>query len=222
VNETEVSTGETTLTMSPAPGRRNRRSLFLPVLGSLITVAGGLALLDALDVVGIDWTVVLAAGAVAVGLTVAVGALTGHAVGSVALLGVLLLAAAAVGLAVRIPLSDGIGQRVDHPVTAAALAPSYRLGVGDLTVDLSDVSLAAGTTDVSTRLGVGTLKVIVPAGVTVRLHDHASVGTVRAFGRERDGASADQRLVAHGAPGDTRTLVLDASVGIGEVQVSRR
>src|SRR5436190_12083790 len=47
------------------PPRPRRRSLFLPVVGGLTATAGAIALLDALDVVGVDWTVVLAAGAVA-------------------------------------------------------------------------------------------------------------------------------------------------------------
>jgi phage shock protein PspC (stress-responsive transcriptional regulator) len=199
--------------------RAPRRSLFLPAFGGMIAVAGTLAALDAIDVVTVDWTVALAVGAAVLGVIVATGAVLGRGVQALTLVALALLAAAAVGLALRIPLSAGIGQRVDHPVTAAGLQPTYELGVGRLTVDLRDVPLPAADTHVTARVGVGALTVILPATVAMDVHEHAGVGTVSGFGQRHNGTGADQRIVLSGT-GNSR-IDLSAWVGMGSVQVIR-
>src|SRR5581483_3241297 len=95
------------------------------------------------------------------------------------------------------------------------------LSVGQLTVDLRDVHLAAGShLDVDASVGIGHLVVIVPRNVEVDVHGHAGAGVVRFLDDDNhDGGvhvDRDARLnAASGAP----TIVLDAGVGIGQVEV---
>jgi predicted membrane protein len=73
---------------------------------------------------------------------------------------------------------------------------------------------------VKTTLGVGDLTVRVPEDVTVVVDARASAGQVDLFGRTADGTSVHSHLVDPGlAP--HRVLVLDARVGLGQVEVVR-
>ncbi|MFF0747763.1 PspC domain-containing protein [Streptomyces sp. NPDC004267] len=67
-----------------------------------------------------------------------------------------------------------------RPATVAAVQPSYELGTGIGTLDLSHLAVPPGTT-VTTRVevGAGKLKVIVPLNATVRLRARASLGDLR-------------------------------------------
>ena len=197
-----------------------RRSLLPGALGGLLVVAGLLALLDTTGVWNIDWRIALAALVLLTGGLVVAGAAIGLRVGAVATLGLLLLCAFALALAIRVPVFAGWGDRVDHPVSAAAVADRYRFGVGDYTVDLGDLTLPAGETPVRATLGIGNLRVVVPADVTVRVDARASVGQLSLLGRDDSGTSVHEVVTDTGSSA-TRVLVLDARVGIGKVEVVR-
>jgi predicted membrane protein len=137
----------------------------------------------------------------------------------VVVLGLGVLAALALALAIRVPVFAGVGDRLEEPATAAALDATYTHGIGNLELDLSGVALPAGSTHVKTTLGIGDLVVHVPANATVDVNGRASAGEVTLFGRRENGTSVREHVVSPGAPG--RVLVLDARVGIGEVEVLR-
>lgn len=200
-------------------GRTARRggALFPLAIGGLLAAAGTIALLDLTDVWNADWRVVLGAMVVAVGALIAAGAATGRAVGATVLLGLALLAALSLALAVRVPLFAGIGNRVEHPQTISH-DQTYRLGIGNFTVDLADLSVPAGATHVKTTLGIGDLKVRVPYGVKVIVDAHASAGQVSVFGHVHDGTSVDYSASAGGGE---HALVLDARIGFGRLEVTR-
>ena len=130
------------------PGRPPRPpakpSLFAPVLGSLLGLAGLLGLLAVLDVYDVDVAVALALALVVVGAAIAFGALTQRRVGGLVVLGLLLLPAFGVAAVTPVSVSAGVGDKLEQPVTAAALDPSYELGVGELELDLTSVPLSAG------------------------------------------------------------------------------
>jgi len=113
-----------------------------------------------------------------------------------------------------VSLNDGVGDRLYAPATASAIAPSYRLGVGDLRLDLSSLSTTTPVR-VKARLGVGELKVVVPAGVPVQVDAHAKLGDVHVFDQEQSGRNA---VVRSGTAGG---LTIDARVGAGQVDVVR-
>ncbi len=203
----------------PQPAIRSA-SLFPLAAGALLVASGVLALLDVGGVWNVDWRFVLGGMVIALGAIVAAGAVAGRSVGGVIGIAVIVLAALALTVAVRVPLFAGIGDRVEHPASIAALDSKYTLGIGDFNVNLADVPLAAGETHVKATLGIGDLTVHLPAGVAVDVDGRASGGQVVIFGHVDDGTSVHSRVHDSGSePG--RVLVLDARVGFGRVTVVR-
>src|SRR5919197_6561216 len=130
----------------------------------------------------------------------------------------LILVAAAVFAAIfHVHLGRGIGDR-NYVVTGTdELRRNYRLGIGDMTVDLSTVRFKVGETDVGTRVDVGDLLVVVPQNVALRVHGDAQLGQVEVLGDSADGRNVDRSVDQAGK----RVLVLDAHVGVGRVRVMR-
>jgi len=63
-----------------------------------------------------------------------------------------------------------------------------------MTVDLSNVRFHAGETTVSTRVGVGSLRVIAPDDVALRVRGDAQLGQVELLGRTADGRNVDKSV----------------------------
>jgi phage shock protein PspC (stress-responsive transcriptional regulator) len=204
----------------PAVPLPRRRSLGPWAAAALIGAFGVVAIVDLSSGSSIDWRFVFAASAVAVGGLVAAGVATGQRVGSVIALGFVILIALAVSLAVRVPIFAGVGDRAIHPTSFTALDDRYKLGIGDLNVDLSSLQLPAGKTHVKATLGVGDLTIRVPEDVTVEVDGRAGAGEVVLFGKHTDGTSVHETATDGGAD-PTRVLVLDARVGLGHVEVVR-
>ena len=112
-----------------------------------------------------------------------------------------------------VSLSDGVGENHYTPVSAAAIPASYKLGVGNLVVDLSRVQ-TSGTHRVTATVGIGELKILVPRGADVRVDAHAKVGDVFVFRNHDDGRDARVRT-------GTGAFVIDANVGAGRIDVVR-
>ena len=115
----------------------------------------------------------------------------------------------------NVSFSDGVGDRVYAPSTAASIASSYKLGVGNLRIDLSAIRPAAKELQVKAKVGVGELRIVVPYGVPVQVDAHAKLGDVHVL-RLRD--SGRNAAVSTGAGGG---YVIDARVGLGRVDVVR-
>jgi phage shock protein PspC (stress-responsive transcriptional regulator) len=204
----------------PTVVQPRRRSLGPAKAGALIAGLGIVGLIDLATGAHIDWRIVLAAAAVVLGGVVAASAATGHAVGSVIALALGVLAVLALAAAVRVPLLAGIGDRVAHPATLAALDSRYEQGIGNLDVQLGDVQFPVGVTHVKATLGIGELVVHVPRSVTVEVDARASGGSINVFGKTEDGTSVHDHVTDPGTD-PTRVLVLDARVGLGQVEVLR-
>lgn len=134
-----------------------------------------------------------------------------------AFVALILIAAAIVVAVVPIHLNRGVGDREIVPATVASLDDKYRLGVGDMELDLRQVQFPPGETAVSVRVDVGDLRVIVPSGVALRATADARWGYVNVLGVTDDGHKADESVDELG----TRVLVLDADVGAGSVRITR-
>jgi phage shock protein PspC (stress-responsive transcriptional regulator) len=203
-----------------APVVRGRDSLFPLAAGGLLVAIGAIALLDLGGVWNADWRWVLGAMVVALGGVVALGAATDRSVGGVLGIGLLLIAALALTLAIRVPLFAGFGDRTERPVDTAALQRTYELGIGNFDLDFSNLPLAKGETKVKTTLGIGDLTVRVPPDVTVDVDARAGAGGVNLFGESDDGTSVNTHVRDTGTD-PSRVLVLDAQVGLGRVTVER-
>ncbi len=210
-----------TVVATPRPQRQRKPSLTTPVLGALLAVAGTLGLLAVVDAYEIDLDLALAVAVAIVGAAIAVGAFTGFRVGGLIALGLVLLGGFAFAASLPVSLSAGLGDKLERPLDAAALERSYEYGIGDYEVDLRNVTLAEGETHVDVSLGIGALLVTVPEDVAVEVDAHAGAGEVLVLGSSDDGIGADREIRIAGPDTDSPTLVLDATVGLGQIEVRR-
>ena len=138
--------------------------------------------------------------------------------GVVTLVTLTVLAAATFMAVFDVDLGNGIGERTYVVRNVAQLKDDYEVGVGSLSLDLSRLELPAGETHVDARVDVGDLNVIVPADAAVRIHANRRGRRDRAAERDGgDGRNVESELIETG----DRVLVLDASVGAGQVVVDR-
>jgi phage shock protein PspC (stress-responsive transcriptional regulator) len=126
------------------------------------------------------------------------------------------IAAVAVAFAwFDVSLNNGVGDRLEAPANVSALKPAYKLGVGDLRVDLSQVGPISKETHVRASVGVGKLRIIVPRNVAVAVDARAKVGDVYVLRRHDGGQNASIRTAGGGL------LVINARVGAGRIDVVR-
>lgn len=125
----------------------------------------------------------------------------------------LVLAALATATAVFATSVGGIGDRRPQPATVDEVRSEYRLGVGNLHVDLTAVAFPRGATDLRARVGVGELTVSVPRGVRV-----ASVGETELTGVERVNRIARRLTAERRAAAAARARARAASPGSAGAQ----
>jgi phage shock protein PspC (stress-responsive transcriptional regulator) len=169
---------------------------------------------------GVGGAAVAAGLVIAAGLTLVVGAFAGG-------LRVLLLPALALALGVgfvsaaNIDLRGGVGQREYRPASAADVQDRYRIGMGELVVDLRDAKLPRGDTPLKLQVGVGHALVLVPRDVCVASSADVGMGAVDVFDRDNGGidvAWADRPPAREGAS----RVVVDADVGLGLFEVAHQ
>jgi len=120
-----------------------------------------------------------------------------------------------------VSLSAGIGAKDERPLQTRQLERSYEFGVGDFTVDLTEVALPSGTTKVDVELGIGDLLVRVPDDAALEIRAHADGGQVTVLGKTDEGTRPDEHAVVRGSTSAAPVLQLDAEVGYGHLEVRR-
>jgi phage shock protein PspC (stress-responsive transcriptional regulator) len=133
------------------------------------------------------------------------------------IIALIFVATAVFAAAFHVHVGNGVGDRNYVVAGTVDLHRDYKLGIGDMTLDLRNVEFPAGETHVNARVDVGNLDVIVPSDVALRIHGEAQAGEVNLLGNSVDGHNADDTLSQDGA----RVLDLDAHVGAGVVTVDR-
>ena len=110
-----------------------------------------------------------------------------------------------------------VGQAHHRPGSIEGIREAYRLGMGELIIDLRDVDFAGRTVQLETQVGMGEILVRLPAGVSADVSGQVGMGTLQVGDRERSGIGVmgDFRLEGSGG-----MLVLDADIGMGQVVVS--
>jgi phage shock protein PspC (stress-responsive transcriptional regulator) len=219
---------------------RNRRDRPWPLIGlALLALAGVILLSHATLWPGGDaWIVLLIAGAAILWITRQGKAdvttdpkqlatrdsrrirrfFVGLAVAIASLVALVLVAAAFFAAVVHVHVGRGIGERTYNVAGIKDLRENYRLGIGRVVLDLSDVQFPADKeTHVNARVDVGRLDVIVPRDVALRVHGDTQFGDVNLLGDIADGHDVDRSVVQEGK----RLLVLDAHVGAGSLRVNR-
>lgn len=127
-----------------------------------------------------------------------------------------LVAAAAIAIAIAfawfdVSLGDGVGDHSYAPAGLVDVKPEYKLGIGNLKIDLSSVR---GPATVKASVGIGELRIIVPDNVPVAVDATVKAGSISALGREDDGRNARVVTVAG-------RLHVTARVGAGHIDVVR-
>ena len=121
--------------------------------------------------------------------------------------------------AAGIDLDGGFGERRERPATLSELEQSYRLGAGELVVDLRELDLPAGDHPLRVRIGAGHALVLVPDDVCVASSAEIGMGAVAVFNRESGGIDVDWND-GRRAPAGTARLVLEGDVGLGLLEVA--
>lgn len=219
---------EATLTLpaarwAPPAARRRSSQLGWLTLGSAVLAVGVAELLRRSGFVDVSSRELFAIPFTAFGLGLLAGAWVGRArwlVVPAILLAPFMLAASLL----TVPLQGPSGARGFAPTSVAAVAPTYRMSVGQLAVDLTGLprSHAAGT--VTASIGIGRLAVYVPRGRPVHVDAGVDAGQVVVFGVPYPGGGLDQRVDRTFEPAGSERVgsgVLDLNLraGFGLIQV---
>ncbi|MCP3937074.1 MAG: PspC domain-containing protein [Actinomycetia bacterium] len=222
-------------TFASVPGRPQKPrtprtpSVITPVVLSLMILAGGVILVldragafDAsLVMVGATWLLLIGAGLL-------VSTVRGRATGLI-FIGLTVVVLTIAARWVDPILDDGTGEVRYSITTVEELETEYRLGAGELRVDLSDIDMVGQSRSVEVHLGIGELKVFVPAGIDIELDVDNEIGNVDYTDRTDRGSdinragldnSIDLTLVGND-PSSTGSLDLNISSGIGNLEVIR-
>jgi len=120
-------------------------------------------------------------------------------------------------------LSRGVGVRAVAPTTAAMLEPSYELGIGELTIDLSRLDLMGETRTVDVNVAAGELQVLLPPDIGGFVSVESSVGSVSVDLLDRFGDRVDEGInISTGElplGGSNGELYLKIKASVGDVQV---
>jgi phage shock protein PspC (stress-responsive transcriptional regulator) len=211
-----VSTSVTLTKTAPPPPRPMRpRSPIVGLTLSLAALVAGVLVLVGVSGTSVPTEVVLAAALGTVGVGLVVGSFWGRAPGLVAV-AVLLGLGLAATVAARPVIDHGVGDRTWSPIGSS----SYRLGVGEATLDLTRLPLQEGQTlRVAARVDMGHLLVLLPPQARVAVTAKAELGDLLLDGQDKNGRRVS-RTVDYG-PAGTPQVRLDLSVRTGQVEVRR-
>ena len=170
-----------------------------------VAVLSILARADTWPSAGSAWFLVVVAGVILLWTSrrrgIAVAVMT-----FLALIVVTALAAIAVAFAwFDVSLHDGVGDKTYAPTAIQNVHDNYKLGVGQLTVDLSQVPTSRPV-HVKAHVGIGELRVIVPRDVSLVLTTHVKAG---------------DRKVENVIGSTKGPFFVNAQVGAGHIEVDR-
>ena len=119
-----------------------------------------------------------------------------------------------------VELDTSAGDGYHRPAGVDEIPDAYRLGVGSLVIDLREVDFTGRVVESEAEVGIGELTVYLPREVTSDVSGRVGIGSIRTwdhFGTtSRQGIGITTDYAFDGADG---VIVLDASVGIGEIRV---
>lgn len=195
------------------------------VAGAVLIVIGVGWLLSALDIATIPWRALLAGVLIVVGIALAAASAQGVAPGGLVPTGLVLVAVLALlstaSSAFSIPLRGGVGDR-DYNPTTSTVETEYRLIAGQMDLDLHKVEFPEGQTTIEASVTFGKLVVGgIPDDVAVSVAAKATAGEVVLFGSTWNGVGIDEMATDSGFEQAARRLVIETSVGFGQIEVHR-
>jgi phage shock protein PspC (stress-responsive transcriptional regulator) len=216
--------GEAASWSPPPVPDRDASILSRSTIGLALVTAGLLWLLRVADVIVLGPGQVLAAALLVIGLGLLVGSWAGRGRGLIGV-GLVLLPIVLIAQMVTpqsFALADfrqGVGEAVLTPASVEDLEPTYQIGAGTLTLDLSELELT-GTHQVRVQVGFGEAVIVVPDDVTVEVSGQVGGGELTAFDRRSTGLAVD-RIILDEVEDEVGRLELDVQVGFGEATVRR-
>jgi phage shock protein PspC (stress-responsive transcriptional regulator) len=186
---------------------------------ALAVIAVALGALGVADLAGAD-VAPSAYPATALGVTalfLLIGSFYGRA-GGLVLVG-LLAAATTVGTTIADRWDPHTTSYV--PVDSSQVRDSYTMDVGEVVLDLSDVTdpEALDGREITVHGNLGHLDIRVPSNMTVVANTHVSgIGGINAFGRDGGGIDTELDAVHSGGPGAPR-LTIDVELHVGGIDV---
>jgi hypothetical protein len=190
------------------------------VAGLLIVGYGLVWLADRLEWIALSPGSLLPLALIGIGVALMVLAWDARHEG-VIVLGVIVAVITVVAALAPVPaITSGVGDRTIVVTTIDQLQSEYRLGAGNLVLDLSDLTFDSHRT-VHAEVGVGELRVIVPAEAEIRIEASSGIGEVRFFGERQGGLGVDHSYQTTGYSSERAGLLLKLNVGIGQVEVRR-
>lgn len=195
------------------------------VAGSVLVGIGAVWLLSALDIADIPWRALLAGVLIVIGVALAAASSRDTALGGLITTGVTLVVVLALlstaSAAFSMPLRGGIGDRSFHP-TAATLEAEYHLIAGQLDLGLDGVEFPEGETRIEVTVTFGKLVVSnIPDDVAVAVEAAATAGEIVLFGSSWNGVNINETITEAAFDQAARQLVIEASVGFGQIEVTR-
>jgi hypothetical protein len=187
-------------------------------LATMFITVGALALLDNGGAIEPAARHYVGAVVGVAGLGLIVGAWVGRSRGLIAL-GILLMPVLLVASVVRVPFSNDFGEKIFRPSSAAVVQDDYRLGAGDLRLDLRRINVENGGLDLEASVGAGRLVVIVPRDAAVAIDSRVGFGELEVFGLVRNGVGREIHMPAPVGAIDVISIGLE--VGFGQLQVIR-
>jgi len=123
--------------------------------------------------------------------------------------------------AAGLDLDGGVGDRDYHPASVAQLRDHYEVGIGSLTVDMTDLDLPAdATTNLALDVGMGEAVLYVPSDACVSSDVQIGVGASDVFDRDNDGVDVNY-IEDSPAPAGRPKLHINADIGVGVIEVVR-
>lgn len=202
---------------------KERSALGRIVVSVTLLVLGLMVAVDRVFDVSISGPVYTAVALALVGAGLVVGAWFGRARGLIGL---------GIALCIALPVSigasgwdgpgDSIGEQRWAPTSAAAIQPRYELGIGEGTLDLTQVDFSDAAAETRAEIGFGHLLVRVPRDVDVTVRGSAGAGDLMLFGHKSNGTDVNRTVTDLGADGaGGGTLKLTVEVGFGALEVIR-
>ena len=212
---------ETVLTPTGTTHYRPAGPPLAPItMAALLAVLGVALVLNTIAGVYVGAATVLGLSTAIVGLMIAVSAFIGRTLPLIPM-AILLLLALPASATIDHAIQDGTGATDITVSSIDNLQSSYRLGVGELVVDLSRLEFTEDTT-VTAAIGTGSLEVIVPADAVVEVRGQSQVGYVGALGAERAGLGTKLNVLPSASADESAPrLILEVEATIGSAEVYR-
>jgi phage shock protein PspC (stress-responsive transcriptional regulator) len=205
----------------PQRPRAPKNRVLTPLtLGVLAVFAGGATVGDLAGWWDANLTVAFGIALLIVGVALAAWSMVGRAVGLIPL-GIFLVVCLLFSTALDPIIRDGAGERHLVVTEISQLGAEYRLGAGELALDLTSLELPEGRHQVEVQLAMGDARVYVPEDMNVEVHSSVGAGEIGAFGSFDAGLDVATFNIQE-ATDDGPDLIVTLNVGAGYGAVESR